>query len=120
MRASLPANIGKVHLNTLARHASDAELKDSVICDICEHQFSTIFGVIPDALAVLRAAATFEPDQARLLEWFVSERIASLGELSAASLVSIGRATEVLSFLEKVESAERITSASYSYKRWES
>lgn len=118
MRASLPTNIGKGHLRAMTLRAVAADPRDGVICAVGEHQFSTIFGIIPDTLAVLRAAAAFEPDHAKLLDWFLGERIASLGGLSAAALVNIGRAALVIDFLKTVEAAERIASATYSDHRW--
>jgi hypothetical protein len=118
MRANSPTNIGKVHLRAMTRSAMAADPRDAVICAVGEHQFSTIFGIIPDTFAVLRAAAVFEPDHAKLLDWYLGERIASLGGLSAAALVNIGRATLVIDFLKNVETAERIAAGSCPGRRW--
>jgi hypothetical protein len=117
MHANSPTSIGKGFLRAMTRSAVAADPRDAVICAIGEHQFSTIFGIIPDTFAVLRAAAVFEPDHAKLLDWYLGERIACLGGLSAAALVNIGRATLVIDFLKDVEAAERDAVVSYSVCR---
>lgn len=106
-----PTNIEKARLNAIARLAVNEDESDLSVCAIGERQYSTVFGVIPDTLAILRAAAAFESDRTKLVEWFLGDRIASLGGLSAASLVSTGRATQVLDFLKDVELAEQGKSA---------
>ena len=118
MQAKSPTSIRKGHLRAMTRSAVAADPRDAVICAVGEHQFSTIFGIIPDTIAVLRAASEFEPDHAKLLDWYLGERIASLGGLSAAALVNIGRATLVIDFLKNVEAAERIAAGSCSGRRW--
>jgi hypothetical protein len=60
------------------------------------------FGVIPDVMAVLRCAARYESDQARLLDWYVTEPIASLGGLTAFELVSVDRAERANAFLDAI------------------
>ncbi|WP_458068262.1 hypothetical protein [Rhodanobacter sp. BL-MT-08] len=107
MRTNFPTDIGAVRLRAKMRQEVLTDPRDSVVSRIGEHDFSTMFGIIPDTLAVLRSASAFEKDKTKLLEWFSHERIASLGGLSAASLVRMGRAALVLDFLKRVEVAER-------------
>ena len=79
-----------------------ADPADRVLCPIGRHKYATLFGVIPDVMAVLRCAARYESDQARLLDWYVTEPIASLGDLTASQLVSLGRTELVIAFLDAI------------------
>jgi hypothetical protein len=80
---------------------------DQLISPVGEESFSTVFSVIPAALAVLRVAAQIEPDPADVMRWYRQTRIAELGHLTAAELVSLGRAATVIEFLDSVRDGSR-------------
>jgi hypothetical protein len=60
-----------------------------------------------DMLAVCRAAARVEHDPDEAAGWYLHTRIAELGDLTAAQLVALGRADDVMRFLEAVCSGAR-------------
>jgi len=99
MRQRLP-HPTSVFLPSMVATALAADPADRVLCPIGRHAYATLFGVIPDVMAVLRRAARHESDQARLLDWYVTEPIACLGDLTAAQLVSLDRAELVIAFLD--------------------
>ena len=89
-------------LSSMVATAVAADPADRVLGPIGRHAYATIFGVIPDVMAVLRSAARYESDQARLLDWYVTEPIALLGDLTASQLVSLGRTELVIAFLDAI------------------
>lgn len=80
---------------------------DRLIAPIGDESYSTVFSLIPAALAVLRVAAEIEPDPAHVIRWYSQTLIAELGYLTAAQLVSIGRAAAVIDFLDAVRDGRR-------------
>jgi hypothetical protein len=86
-------------LRTLLCAAYMADPRDRLISPIGERDYSTLFGRIPVALAVLRVAAQVEADPAAVLRWYRHIRIAELGHLTAEELVALGRAEAVVEFL---------------------
>jgi hypothetical protein len=52
---------------------------------------------------IINLATRIEMDNRRCLEWYTGDPIVSLGGLTAAELVSLGRGTKVISFLRRVE-----------------
>lgn len=94
-------------LNSLVTAAYLADPSDMLISPIGEHSYSTLFGLIPATLAVLRVAAAVEPDPSALLTWYLHTPIAELGHLNAAQLIELGRAEAVISFLRSVLEGDR-------------
>jgi hypothetical protein len=68
---------------------------------------STLFGVVPIALVVLRVAAQIERDPARLMTWYRKTPIAALGHLTAERLVALGQKERVIDFLQSILAGER-------------
>lgn len=58
-------------------------------------------------LDVLKAAVQIEPDPVEAGLWCRRTRIAEFGDITAAELVSLGRADEVISFLHAVRDGAR-------------
>lgn len=104
---SPPRNTSPAHIRSLVSTAFAADPRDSVIGPVGDHRYSTIFGIIPDVLAVLRTAAEIERDSARLYAWYMDARIAELGDLTAQQLVALGRADAVIAFLGQVRDGAR-------------
>jgi hypothetical protein len=94
-------------IRSLVSTAFAADPRDRVIGPVGEHRYSTIFGIIPDVLAVLRSAAGIEQDSARLYAWYMAAPIAELGDLTAHQLVAMGRADVVLAFLGEIRTGVR-------------
>lgn len=94
-------------LRSLLSAAYAADPRDCLIAPVGEHGYSTIFSLIPAALAVLRVAVEIESDPAEVLDWYRSARIAELGNLTAEQLVSIGRAETVIEFLRSIQAGGR-------------
>jgi hypothetical protein len=92
-------------IRSLVSTAFAADPRDRVIGPVGEHRYSTLFGIIPDVLAVLRSAAEIERDATRLYAWYMEARIAELGDLTAQQLIAMGRADEVIGFLARVREA---------------
>ncbi len=63
---------------------------------------SKLFKQIPNALAVLRAAAEIEPEPAEVMRWYRTIPILTLSHCTAQELVALGRAEEVITFLRAV------------------
>lgn len=80
---------------------------DQLIAPVSAESYSTVFSLIPAALAVLRVAAEIEPDPADVMRWYRQTRIAELGYLTAAELVSLGRTETVIDFLSSVRDGQR-------------
>jgi hypothetical protein len=98
-------------LQSLANSAVRSDLQDFIICPVGDRQFATLFGLIPDTLAVMRTAARIEPDATQLLDWYLTEKISDLGGLTADVLVNLGRAAQVIDFLNSVSRAEHLSVA---------
>lgn len=94
-------------LRSLLSAAYAADPQDCLIAPVGEHGYSTIFSLIPAALAVLRVAAEIEPAPVEVLDWYRRARIAELGNLTAEQLVSLGRAEAVIVFLRSIQAGER-------------
>ena len=78
-----------------------------LIAPVSAESYSTVFSLIPAALAVLRLAAEIEPDPADVMHWYRQTRIAELGYLTAAELVSLGRTETVIDFLSSIRDGQR-------------
>lgn len=104
---STPRAPSPEQIRSLVSTAFSADPRDSVIGPVGDHRYSTIFGIIPDVLAVLRAAAEIERDSVRLYAWYMDVRIAELGDLTAQALVALGRADAVIDFLAQVRTGAR-------------
>lgn len=89
-------------LRSLVAAAYLADPADRLIAPIGDHAYSTLFQLIPTALAVLRTAATIELSPINVLEWYRSDPVAELGYLTAEQLVSLGRAEIVIAFLRSI------------------
>ncbi len=72
-----------------------------------EDSRSAVFDVMPTTLLVLRMAREVETDPVALASWYRDTRIAELGDLTAAQLVSLGRADDVIMFLCAVRNGQR-------------
>jgi len=92
-------------IRSLVSTAFAADPRDRIIGPVGDHRYSTIFGIIPDVLAVLRSAAEIERNATRLYAWYMESRIAELGDLTAQELIAMGRADAVMAFLAKVRDA---------------
>lgn len=89
-------------VDRMLRRAYAAAPQDRIICAVSGDAYSTIFGIIPTALAVLRVAAEVEPVPSRLIDWYQNDPILELGSLTAEQLVSIGRGEAVINFLRRI------------------
>ena len=87
-------------LQSMLMAAYAADPLDQLICPVAEGRYSTMFHLIPAALAVLRVAAEIEPEPAEVLRWYRATCIEHLGHLTPEKLVALGRAEEVIGFLE--------------------
>ena len=94
-------------LRSLAATAYRADPSDRLISPVGERSYSTMFGLIPAALAVLRMAAMIEPDPPAMLAWYTETPIVELGCLTAEQLVMLGRAEAVVVFLQSVRDGAR-------------
>jgi hypothetical protein len=65
------------------------------------------FDVTPATSVVLRMAMDVEADPVEVAAWYRDTRIAELGDLTAAQLVSLGRANDVIMFLCAVREGRR-------------
>lgn len=103
--ASRPATSASLRHLLCAAYLADP--RDLLISPIGERDYSTLFGRIPAALAVLRVAAQIEADPAAVMSWYRHVRIAELGHLTAEQLVSLDRAEAVVVFLRSALDGER-------------
>ncbi|WP_267226186.1 hypothetical protein [Dyella silvae] len=87
---------------TLLPQAYATDPHDRIICAVGRDAYSTIFGLIPTALAVLRIAAEIEPVPCLLLDWYQNDPIDELGGYTAEQLVSMGRGEAVIGFLRRL------------------
>ncbi len=89
-------------VDRMLQRAYTAAPQDRIICAVSAVAYSTIFGIIPTALAVLRIAAEVEPMPSRLLDWYQHDAIWQLGSLTAEQLVDMGRGEAVIDFLRRI------------------
>jgi hypothetical protein len=94
-------------IESLMAAAYAADPRDRLIAPVGDGAYSTLFGLIPEALAVLRVAAEIESDPDELLNWYSRSLISELGHLSAKQLVSLGRAVDVINFLRNAQDGVR-------------
>jgi hypothetical protein len=87
--------------------AVQADSTDRLLSPISNGRYTTLFGIIPGVVAVLRAAAEIESSPAEVMAWYKEVRIRELGDLTAEALVSIGRTEEVVNFLRGVRDDDR-------------
>lgn len=99
------------HLEAMFERAVASDPSDRLICPYGEHSYTTLFSIIPDVLAVLRAALPLESDKRRLLDWYLSEPIAWCEHFTAAQMVAFGRADEVVAFLQAITPAATLLTA---------
>lgn len=100
----LPA---EASLQALVLAAYHADASDPPIAPVGEYGYSTLFGPIPAALAVLRVAAEIEPRPTAVMEWYRRTPIRELGNLSAEQLVALGRAEMVIAFPSSIRDGTR-------------
>jgi len=67
-----------------------------------ENGYRAFIELMPVMLAVLQMAIRIEPDPIAAALWYRNIAIAELGNLTAAQLVSRGRASEVIAFLRSI------------------
>ena len=94
-------------LHAMVDAAYRADAADQLIAPVGESHYSTLFGLIPADLAVLREAADIEPGPSALKEWYRKVPIAELGHLTAEQLVMLGRTAAVISFIRSVRDGAR-------------
>jgi hypothetical protein len=94
-------------LRAMLAAAYRADPCDQLIAPVGNDNYSTVFSLIPVALAVLRVAAQIEPDPAEVMQWYRSTRIGELGHLTATELVALGRAEAVIHFLQSIRAGQR-------------
>lgn len=97
----------RLSLRSMLAAAYLADPADQLIAPISEDRYSTLFSLIPVALAVLRVAVEVEPDPAEVMYWYRNTRIGELGHLTAAELVALGRAEAVIDFLRAARDGQR-------------
>lgn len=102
IEATSASALARPALSSLVTAAYLADPSDRLISPVGEHSYSTLFGLIPATLAVLRVAAAVEPDPSALQAWYLHTPIAELGYLTAAQLIELGRAEAVITFLRSV------------------
>ncbi|MEO7050039.1 MAG: hypothetical protein ABI128_00085 [Rhodanobacter sp.] len=100
LRAHKPIASPSLHAMLAAAYRADPV--EELICPVAGNNDSTLFGLIPAALAVLRVAAQIEPEPAEAMRWYRTIRIEHLGNLTAKKLVAAGRAEEVIHFLRAI------------------
>ncbi len=94
-------------LQSLLSAAYRVDPRDCLIAPIGEHVYSTLFSLIPVALAVLRVVAEIEPTPSELIEWYRHDFIRELGDLTAERLVALGRVQALIDFLYAVRDGRR-------------
>lgn len=97
----------KPSLQAMLDAAYHVDPRDQLVAPVSENIYSTVFSLIPAAQEVLRVAAQIEPDPADVMQWYRQVRITELGHLTAAELVSLGRAAAVVGFLSSVRDGFR-------------
>lgn len=97
----------KPSLRAMLAAAYHVDPADRLIAPVDEDSYSTMFSLIPVALAVLRVAAQIEPNPSRAIHWYRNTRIAELGHLAAVELVALGRAEAVIQFLQSIRDGQR-------------
>lgn len=97
----------KPSLRAMLAAAYHGDPDDQLIAAVNEDNYSTLFSLIPMALAVLRVAAQVEPDPALAMQWYRKTHIAELGHLTASELVAMGRSEAVIDFLQGIRDGQR-------------
>ncbi len=105
MSSILPRSEPSLWSLTLA--ACSADPSDPLISAVSEQSYSTLFGLVPVALAVLRVAAEVEPCPEAVMQWYRHTPIWELGNLPAERLVALGRAEMVIAFLRSIRDGAR-------------
>lgn len=95
-----------VPLRAMVVAASSADPRDKIIGPMGNRHYTTMFGVLPDTVAVLRTVLQIETDPIRVMQWYEGKKIASLGYLTASELVNMGRASVVIDFLKSIRKVE--------------
>lgn len=101
------ASLSSRPLRAMVSSACRANPLDPLISPVSEHSYSTLFGLIPVTLAVLRSAVEVEPSPMAVMQWYRSTPIMELGGLCAEELVAMGRAEVVIGFLHSLRDGER-------------
>jgi len=99
--------LSKPSLWSLTLAACAADPSDPLISPVGEHNYSTLTGLVPVALAVLRVAAEVEPCPKAVMQWYRHTPIRELGNLPAERLVALGRAEMVIAFLHSIRDGAR-------------
>jgi predicted benzoate:H+ symporter BenE len=97
-------------MNGLRHYLNEALMthpSDRLLSPISNGCYTTLFGIVPDVVAVLRAAAEIESSPAEVMSWYKEVRIRELGDLTAEVLVRMQRTQEVVNFLRSVRDGER-------------
>jgi hypothetical protein len=94
-------------LNALINQAVRANPADRLISPMGEGSYTTLFGIVSDGVAVMRMALEIDHHPERVKHWYAKDAIRELGGLTAKTLVSMGRADAVVSFLQSIRSGER-------------
>ncbi|WP_140806201.1 hypothetical protein [Rhodanobacter glycinis] len=87
--------------------ACEFEAEHWSISPFDEGGYSTFFEPVPAMLTVLRMAVQVEPHPVEAGFWYQRTRIAELDGLTAAQLVSLGRADDVIRFLLSIRDGAR-------------
>jgi hypothetical protein len=99
----------EIEAKARAAMSADREVEAAhwLVSPFDEDGYSTSFEPAAAMLTVLRAAVQIEPDPVETGSWYRSTCIAELGGLTAAQLVALGRADEVVGFLLSVRDGRR-------------
>ena len=95
------------NLTSSLNEAFKADPADCLICPMGDSGYATLFGVVPAVLAVMRTAAEIEPCPEEVMTWYTRVRIRELGDLTAESLVAMGRTEAVVDFLRAIRDGKR-------------
>lgn len=102
-----PIGVSMTSLQGFLDQALGADPIDCLLCPISNGRYTTLFGIVPGVVAVLRTAAEIESSPAEVMSWYKEIRIRELGDLTAEVLVSMGRTQEVVDFLCSVRDGFR-------------
>jgi hypothetical protein len=94
-------------LQSLVSQALHCDPVDRLIRRIEARGYTTRLSHVSSDLAVLRIAAEIEPCADEILIWYTSVRIRELGDLSAQTLVAMGRTRAVVEFLISIRDGDR-------------
>ena len=96
-----------VDTQALARASDPAERRGSPMPPFDEDGDNSCSDVMLKTLVVLQTAMQVAADPVKVAAWYCDTTIAELGDLTAAQLVSLGRADEVIVFLRSVRDGKR-------------